>query len=58
MFSRAVCRRCGLSAVLISVFLHNLGHKPTSLDRRESNTLSSEHIRANKKTLKPKAWLR
>jgi hypothetical protein len=25
MFSRASCRRCGLSAVLISVFLHSLG---------------------------------
>src|SRR5215470_9879615 len=25
MFSRASCRRCGLSAVLISVFLHGLG---------------------------------
>ena len=34
------------------------GHKPTSLGRRESNTLSSEHIRVNKKALKPKAWLR
>ena len=27
MFSRASCRRCGLSAVLISVFLHNLARK-------------------------------
>ena len=29
MFSRASCRRCGLSAVLISVFLHNLGQNLT-----------------------------
>ena len=27
MFSRASCRRCGLSAVLISVFLHSLGQQ-------------------------------
>ena len=29
MFSRASCRRCGLSAVLISVFLHSLGQRLT-----------------------------
>jgi hypothetical protein len=27
VFSRASCRRCGLSAVLIPVFLHSLGHE-------------------------------
>ena len=34
MFSRASCRRCGLSAVLISVFLHNLGHEQTHAPQR------------------------
>ena len=29
MFSRASGRRCGLSAVLISVFLHSLGQMQT-----------------------------
>jgi len=27
VFSRASCRRCGLSAVLIPVFLHSLGQE-------------------------------